>query len=124
MITESDIKEQAARVGLMLFGVRHDIPVPDKQQRLAAGLNLCAVVSRGVTLLASGAVATSEDASLVEAFSGLAAAKSEGASEAKVDVGHASRTEEVLRRIDSGQSVSNTEIDGCLEFLKAVYDVL
>ena len=124
MMTEGDIKEQAARVGLMLFGLRHGIPVPDMQERLVAGLNLCELVSRGVRLLASGAIATSEDASLMEAFSGLVALKSEGAREAEVDVGHASSTQEILGRINKGQSVSDIEIDGCLEFVKAVYDDL
>lgn len=123
-VTETDLKNQAAQVGLMLFGVRHRIVVPGMQEKLDVGKMLCELVLRGIGLLESGKVETSEDASLVEAFSGLVVRNSGWRPKVMADIEQATGTREILERISAGQSVEDAEVDRCLGFLKNLYEAL
>jgi len=118
--TYNELRDHAAAVGMMFFGLRYGRVRAERQQYLDIGLSICDVITKGPTL-SEGGLTSYDDLAVVEAFRAIENNTRGRSGDLKDLQEDAVDVRTVLKRLQVGDRVSLEEMEKSAAFFRKIY---
>jgi len=118
--TYDELRDHAATMGMVFFGLRYGRARSERQQNMNIGLSICDVITKGPSLSEVG-VTSYEDLAVVEAFRAIEHHTSGRSGDLKDLQEDAADVRNILEKLQRGESVPPEELEKSATFFRKIY---
>jgi hypothetical protein len=121
--TLDELRSHSAVMGMVLFGLKYQRPIPDRDRQLELAVRICDTVAEGTQLRHATRVESFDDLAQLNAFSSIERRQRGNPQKLSEMAGEALAVKDTLAKIRDSMAVPDDELHRAASFFKSLYRV-